>query len=196
MAKRTDILEYAILGMLTDSPLHGYELRKRLTAVLGPMRPLSYGSLYPALHRMSDRGWLTEVEVTPATQSSAPPLAARRARVLYALSAEGQQAFARWVNEAGPESWEDEGFAAHLAFFSHTEARARLRILEGRRSRLEERLAHVRESMTKSAERVDAYTLQLQQHGLDGVEREVRWLNELIVQEHNNSNVAATTNTK
>lgn len=185
----------AILGMLKDSPLHGYELRKRLAEVLGPMRPLSYGSLYPALHRMSARGWLTEVELTPATETSAPPLSGRRARVLYALTADGKQAFANWVNEAGPEAWDDEGFAAHLAFFSHTESRTRLRILEGRRSRLEERMAHLRDSMTKSASRVDAYTLQLQQHGLDGVEREVRWLNELIMQEHNNS-VTTTTNSK
>ena len=56
-------------------------------------------------------------------------------------------------------------------------------------------MAHLRDSMTKSASRVDAYTLQLQQHGLDGVEREVRWLNELIMQEHNNS-VTTTTNSK
>jgi hypothetical protein len=27
---------------------------------------------------------------------------------------------------------------------------------------------------------MDRYTLQLQEHGLDSVEREVRWLNELI----------------
>lgn len=183
MASRSDILEYAILGMLGDGPLHGYELRKRLTVVLGPLRPLSYGSLYPALHRLTDRGWLTEVEVTPATESSAPPLAARRARVLYSLTGDGKEAFATWANETGPDAWEDEGFAAHLAFFSHTEGWARLRILEGRRSRLEERLALLRNAMTKSAEKVDAYTLQLQQHGLDGVEREVRWLNELIQQE-------------
>jgi len=34
---------------------------------------------------------------------------------------------------------------------------------------------------------MDAYTLQLQQHGLDGAEREVRWLNELIQSERNDT---------
>ena len=71
----------------------------------------------------------------------------------------------------------------HLAFFSATEARTRLRILEGRRSRLEERVDALRDSLARSKERVDAYTLQLQQHGLEGAEREVRWLTELIDQE-------------
>ena len=38
----------AVLGLLHDSPLHGYELRKRLNLLLGWTRLLSYGSLYPA----------------------------------------------------------------------------------------------------------------------------------------------------
>ena len=47
----------------------------------------------------------------------------------------------------------------------------RLRILEGRRSRLEERLDNVRSSLSRTRERVDSYTLELQQHGLESVER-------------------------
>ena len=46
------MLELAILGLLIESPMHGYELRKRLTGLLGAFRAFSYGSLYPALRRM------------------------------------------------------------------------------------------------------------------------------------------------
>ena len=45
----------------------------------------------------------------------------------------------------------------------------------------------LRESLARGRERMDAYTLQLQQHGLDGAEREVRWLNELIQNERNDN---------
>ena len=55
-----------------------------------------------------------------------------------------------------------------------------MRILEGRRSRLEERLERVRTAAQKRRERLDAYTLELQRHGLESVEREVRWLTGLI----------------
>jgi hypothetical protein len=55
-----------------------------------------------------------------------------------------------------------------------------MRILEGRRSRLEERLDNVKTSVARTRERVDSYTLELQRHGLESVEREVRWLTELI----------------
>jgi len=199
VAKRSGVLELAVLGLLHESPLHGYELRKRLAAVLGPFRALSYGSLYPCLRRVQAKGLIEEVDVTPAIESSAPPLSARRARVVYAITAEGKEEFAGWANQPGPEAWEDEGFAAHLAFFGRTDARVRLRILEGRRSRLEERVDALRDSLTRGRERVDAYTLQLQQHGLDGAEREVRWLNELIAHERgttSNDTSTGSTNIK
>lgn len=185
MSSRRDVLSFAILGVLNDGELHGYELRKQLTTVLGPFRALSYGSLYPALKRMTTQGLIEEVSLTPATESTAPPLTGKRTRIIYALTAVGKDRFHEWANKPGPEAWEDEGFAAHLAFFAKTEARTRIRILEGRRSRLEERVDSLRESIARSAQRVDNYTLRLQEHGLDGAEREVRWLTELIDQERN-----------
>ena len=72
----------------------------------------------------------------------------------------------------------------HFAFFGRTAGDVRLRILEGRRSRLEERLATLRAALWRTRERLDGYTLELQQHGLESVEREVRWLGDLIEHEH------------
>jgi hypothetical protein len=37
--------------------------------------------------------------------------------------------------------------------------------------------------MARTRERLDSYTLELHRHGLESVEREVRWLNELIASE-------------
>ena len=73
----------------------------------------------------------------------------------------------------------------HFAFFARTEAEVRLRILEGRRSRLEERLEAIRAAAARGRERLDLYTAELQRHGLDSAEREVRWLSELIETERN-----------
>ena len=75
----------------------------------------------------------------------------------------------------------------HFAFFSKTDPEVRVRILEGRRSRLEERREGVRSSLARTRERLDSYTLQLQEHGLESVDREVRWLNELIETERRNT---------
>lgn len=175
--KRPEVLEYTLLGILSDGPVHGYDLRKRATAILGPFRALSYGSLYPCLHRLSERAWIEQVD---GGELPARKTASTRARVVYALTADGKEAFAEWVEEVGPQAWEDEAFAARFAFFSHTRAQVRLRILEGRRARLEERLATLQESIDRTQDRMDLYAERLQRHGIEGAEREVGWINELI----------------
>src|SRR3954451_17913022 len=177
MSRRGDVLELAILGLLHDSPMHGYELRKRLNAVLGAFRALSYGTLYPALKALLAEGLIRDAG---HVDGPAPPLAGKRARIVYDLTAEGKERFNTLVREPGPAAWEDGTFDLHFAFFARTDAATRLQVLEGRRTRLQERLDGVRRSMSRPRERPNSYTLELQQHGLESVEREVRWLTELI----------------
>ncbi|MER5426846.1 transcriptional regulator, PadR family [Streptosporangium canum] len=52
------MLELAILGFLHDEPLHGYELRKRIAALTGHVRPIADGTLYPAIKRLERAGLL------------------------------------------------------------------------------------------------------------------------------------------
>jgi DNA-binding PadR family transcriptional regulator len=171
--------------------MHGYELRKRLSAVLGAFRALSYGSLYPCLHELLAAGLIAEEQdeagpLTPATATgtgTARSRSGRRSLKAYRLTAEGKERLAELLGEGGPAAWEDDGFGVHFAFFGQTRADVRLRILEGRRSRLEERMDTIRAAFTRTRERVDSYTLELHRHGLESVEREVRWLNELIASE-------------
>ena len=180
MSKRAGVLELAVLGLLHESPMHGYELRKRLNALLGSFRAFSYGSLYPCLKDLLARGWITE---DGPDRDGSPGLPGKRSKIVYKLTAEGKEHFQRLLSESGPSAWEDENFGVHFAFFARTDAAVRMRILEGRRSRLEERLERVRGSLSRTRERLDSYTLELQRHGLESVEREVRWLNELIATE-------------
>lgn len=181
-ARRTELLEFAVLGLLHEAPQHGYELRKRLNAALGPFRALSYGTLYPCLRGLLERRWIVESDGADTTSAAS---GTKRARIVYELTAEGKERFQDLLREAGPTAWEDDTFDVHFAFFARTEAEVRLRILEGRRSRLEERLANIRAASAKNRERFDSYTAELERHGLDSAEREVRWLNELITAERN-----------
>lgn len=172
MAGKAATLELAVLGLLHDSPLHGYELRKRLNLLLGWNRVLSYGSLYPALKRLLRAGQVSEV-------TSDDPSVSRRQRIVYRITPEGEQFFAGRITEVGPSAWEDEGFAMRFAFFSRTDTEVRLRVLEGRRTRLQERLDRARTSRQPSGP-VDRYVSELQRHSIESVERELRWLTELI----------------
>jgi DNA-binding PadR family transcriptional regulator len=183
MSRRSALLELAILGLLHESPLHGYELRKRLNAVLGAFRVLSYGTLYPCLRELLTRGWIAEdAETTslPNPTKGAAGAGSRRARIVYELTADGKDQFQEMLSQTGPAAWEDDTFNVHFAFFARTQADVRLRILEGRRSRLEERLDSFRSSAALRRERLDHYTTELERHGLESAEREIRWVSELI----------------
>ena len=175
----TPVLEIAVLGLLNESPMHGYELRKRLSTLLGAFRAFSYGSLYPTLRRLSEAGWISE----EASLDAASGARSRRGKRVYRLTAEGKEHLADLLSDVGPDAFDDEGFGARMAFFAQTRSDIRLQILEGRRRRVEEQRDGMRTSMGRTGSRLDRYTRELQQHGLDSKDREVRWLTELIEHE-------------
>jgi DNA-binding PadR family transcriptional regulator len=172
VARKAESLELAVLGLLHESPLHGYELRKRLNLLLGWGRLLSYGSLYPALKRLLRAGWITEVAATS-------PGVSRRQRIVYQITPAGRAYFGEQITDIGPSAWEDESFNTRFAFFSRTDAEVRLRVLEGRLSRLQERLDRARHS-SRGGAGDDRYLSELRRHSIESVEREVSWLTELI----------------
>src|SRR5664279_5177219 len=196
MSRRSALLELAILGQLHESPLHGYELRKRLNAVLGTFLVLSYGTLYPCLRELVTRGWIAEdsaAKSLPGSLNGVAGSGSRRGRIVYELTDDGLAQFRSMLSQSGPAAWEDDTFNVHFSFFARTQSDVRLRILEGRRTRLEERLDSIRSAAAQRRERLDLYTTELQRHGLESAEREVRWLSELIETERSTAPTTAST---
>ena len=178
MTRRAETIELAVLGLLHEGPMHGYELRKRLNLMLGWGRVLSYGSLYPTLKKMLKAHLIEETAtaLTPVT---------RRPRIVYQVTEAGHREFEHLMSEVGPTAWEDDNFDIRFAFFGRTDMEIRLRVLEGRRSRLQERLDRVQRELQLTQKEVDQYAGELQRHGVESVEREVRWLSGLIDAERN-----------
>lgn len=167
-------LDFAVLGLLHDGPAHGYELRRELATALGPFRSLSYGTLYPALKSLLERGLIAPEDAPTAAVPTA------RQKIAYRLTDEGSAAFADLVAQTDSAAYDDDGFDVRFAFFGRTQHDVRLRILEGRRSRVQEHLDRIRERSLRKREAMDAYSAAWQRHGEETTEREVRWLSELI----------------
>ncbi len=55
------MIELMILGFLATEPLHGYALRQRMEQLHGYARPISYGTLYPAIERLLKAGLVRQV---------------------------------------------------------------------------------------------------------------------------------------
>ena len=167
------MLELAVLGLLKETPMSGYELKKQLTVKLGAFWRVSYGSLYPCLKRLAADGAL-DVEVAPFTS---------RKKHVYRLTERGNRLFHRLLESADMHDLEQDRFSLRLAFFRYLRPETRLDQLERRRGYLQERLADLRSSLRATRERMDAYTIELMDHGLDAREREIAWLDRLIARE-------------
>jgi PadR family transcriptional regulator len=63
MSKPSDLvqgtLDLLLLKILALEPMHGWAIGQRLTQVSGDQLQVSDGSLYPALHKLEQQGWIT-----------------------------------------------------------------------------------------------------------------------------------------
>ncbi|MET8976785.1 PadR family transcriptional regulator [Streptomyces sp. NPDC004539] len=89
-------MQDVLLALLTKEPSHGYDLRKRLVAALGPLgETLNAGQIYVTLTRLEKAGLVVqEREDTPVRGPR---------RKVYGLTAAGRERVAAWmVESAGP----------------------------------------------------------------------------------------------
>ena len=197
------MLELAILGLLKENELHGYELKKRLTDALGPFSSVSFGSLYPCLARLERAGAVKAVEALPGGRPTTPipmtgsiageaaaflarrqsRLPSGRSRKVYGITEQGEQLFADLLAAESVGGDDERAFNLKLAFARYLPREARLRLLERRRDQLVERLARVRDSGLNRRERMDSYTRSLYEHGAESTERDISWLDSLISSE-------------
>ena len=89
MSERADLLQgtldLLILKTLVLGPLHGWAISKRLRQLSRDVLDVGQGSLYPALYRLEDKGWIS------AEWGTSPE--GRRAKV-YTLTADGKKQLA------------------------------------------------------------------------------------------------------
>src|SRR5207249_6381648 len=95
------MLELAILGLLKERAMHGYQLKKRLADTLGSFWQVSYGSLYPALKRLQRE---------EAVEMVFPKEDVGRRKNVYRITAKGEALFAELLGSVGQEAAGDDGF--------------------------------------------------------------------------------------
>jgi PadR family transcriptional regulator PadR len=81
-------LDLLILKTVSLGPLHGYAIGQRITQVSRALLQVPQGSLYPALHRLENRGWLDAEWVDTE---------AGRAAKVYRLTRKGRRELEREI---------------------------------------------------------------------------------------------------
>lgn len=173
MSLRQSALDLAILGRLSHGPSYGYELRKHLNLVMGHPHRVSFGSLYPALQRLLDRGFICDCG------GGRPRLVGGRARRVYHLTSSGEQHLNGELSATEPETAVDE-FGVRFSLLGLTDSLTRLRILRGRRDHTASQLAVI-DSWSRPV--LDHYSQELVRHSRDVVVNELAWLDRVIAAE-------------
>lgn len=191
------MIELAILGVLKESEVHGYELKKRLRDVLGALSSVSFGSLYPALAKLEGLGAVKALEAATAPTTSMPMtgsftgesaafrhshfsgLAGRRkatrgprGKKVYGITEVGEARLCELITDPTDD---ERAFNVKLAFCRHCEPAIRLQLLQRRRDALASRLADGRPGTI-----ADRYLRALAEHDTESVERDIAWLDRLI----------------
>ena len=101
------MLDYIALGMVLDEALTGYDIKKEIEAGVGNFYKASYGSLYPALKKLTDKGYLTMSE----------QLRGNRVKKYYGATELGKASFLEWLaSPFDPHSGSDS-LLARIYFF-------------------------------------------------------------------------------
>jgi len=176
------MIELAILGLLKERPMHGYQLNRELSEQLGGLWRVSYGSLYPSLRRLERDG---------AIRSEAGGGTGARRKTVYAMTPEGERLFLELLQEPPQEGQtEDARFRVRLAFFRYLPPETRVRLLERRRQGLQERLTDVKTHLRDPA-MTDSYQRALMEHARAATETDIAWLNDLIHTERQKFEITA-----
>ncbi|MGZ4681678.1 MAG: PadR family transcriptional regulator, partial [Acidimicrobiales bacterium] len=162
------MIDLAILGLLDEQDLHGYELKKQLAELVGARSGVSFGSLYPALARLEKGGAVKAVEAhtsdatIPMTGALSGEIAAFRARIgrpakgrrtkkVYGITELGRQRLRELLLD---DHADDRTFSVQVAFCQTLSCDERLALFERRKAELARRLAE-RSRATDS--RTDTY---------------------------------------
>jgi DNA-binding PadR family transcriptional regulator len=92
-------LKYGVMGLLSEEPLHGYEVKNRFEAMLGGTWEVNIGQIYTTLQRLERDGL-----VRPVGERG------DRGKLLYELSNQGRKTLNDWLAqpESGPQELRED----------------------------------------------------------------------------------------
>lgn len=175
MGVRSSMLELAILGEL-QQPLHGYELRKQLSRNLGPVRRLSFGSLYPALHRLEERGLIRVISDTsdgPRRPDKRDTGKTPRKQVTYQITPVGSEFL---VASLATAAVDDDSLPLTMGLMSKATPATRLALLMERREQVLARAEAGREGKKSS----DFWIRSKAELDSQQAQNELDWIDRLI----------------
>ena len=197
------MIDLAILGLLTEQELHGYELKKRLGELLseprvdqlrlalpGPRPPRGPGRRQG--RRAAHLGAVGADVGLPRRRAGRvqgprprerPREGTGRGKKVYGITDVGRERLVELLSD--PDVSDDRAFTLRVAFARHLDPAARLEVFERRRTELLGRRDDLKRRRT--GRRADAYLGALLERDADHLANDLAWLDRLIETERNRS---------
>jgi len=162
------MLDYIALGMVLDEALTGYDIKKEIEAGVGNFYTASYGSLYPALKKLSDKGYLTMTE----------HLHGNRVKKYYEATDLGRTAFLEWLSSPFDPNSSSDSLLARIYFFGvlpEDLRKQQLQEYELYHQQLLRKLEVMERHFSTSADDSEYFELSTLYLGLQHLQDSIRW---------------------
>ncbi len=162
---------YLVLGLLSEKPMTGYEIKKRAGSALKSVTNASYGTLYPTLHRLLEDG---AVRMEEHIQNQRP------ARKVYAITERGQQELKQWLQQPPNDDQVRREFLLKLFMARHLEPDSLKTLLLQRRESSRARLDSLERLRTTASASTPPNQVWVTEYDMEMIQTELKWLDRLI----------------
>lgn len=169
------MINYVILGILMESPMSGYDLKKVAEQTIGMFFKMSYGSLYPTLKALTKSGEITEQETLNSKNKK-----------IYTLTDQGKASFVNWLAE--PLQSNKKEYMVKIFFYDYLDQETRHTNLRVYQAQTYKKMMEmkglqdiVNEELASIPNKEDYYyRVSTMYYGLQFYEMELAWLNKII----------------
>jgi DNA-binding PadR family transcriptional regulator len=161
---------FLILGLLSERPMTGYDIKKVVETTLNTVTNASYGSLYPTLHKLLDEGAVVVDEV---------PQRGRPSKKIYQITDKGRQELVEWLQKPAAADHMKREFLLKVYLAKDLSCEQLHTLIESRRDDVEQMIATLRHEQTVMQEPRHTWVIECI---LSQCLAEIEWLNKIEAQ--------------
>ena len=140
-------LKYAILGLMMQAPVTGYDIAKAFGPGLGSFWSAKHSQIYPELKRLTEEGLIRYSVVTQGE---------RMEKKLYKITDAGQENFMQWLSQ---EPTPKDVFRLRSYYSQWLAEEDYLQLLESQIEKRTQKYSYLKERLDRNYENVDPSTL-------------------------------------
>lgn len=158
---------YLVLGLLSERPMTGYEIRKRVCETMSMIASPSYGAVYPILHRLLREGAVT---MDVVEQEGRP------AKKVYAITRSGRDDFATWLRKPAAADQVRREFLVKVLFARDLDPEELTAHLRDRQAEVEGQIAVLEAVCSEPEAQANGYHALVIDYALALYRAELCWL--------------------